>query len=284
MIGPVAGIDHVIVGTGDLEACRALWARLGFTPTPRGRHKGWGTGNYCLMFERDYVELLGMVDPSGFDNGLADMLAKHGDGLLGFALACEDADAAASWLAARGQKMVRRDLGRLLELPEGTVEPRFALAMPETPFPGGLKPFLTQHLTRETVWRPEWVAHANTVRAIASLTCVVDDPLALVDPYERIFGLGSAVPTDETLAVRFGTGAGRVLFAKPADMTFLHPAIGPDEDVRPGLAGMTLLVRSVRECAAALKAGGVAFDRDLGGTIHLPPEEAGGLALAFVEG
>ncbi|MBL8808015.1 MAG: VOC family protein [Rhodospirillales bacterium] len=284
MIGPVDGIDHVIVGTGDLEAARALWARLGFTPTPRGRHKGWGTGNYCLMFERDYVELLGMIDPAGFDNGLGEMLAKRGDGLLGFALACADADAAAAWLAARGQKMARRDLGRLLELPGGAVEPRFALAMPETPFPGGLRPFLTQHLSRELVWRPEWVSHANTVYGISSLTCVVDDPLALADPYERIFGLGSAVSTDETLAVRWGRGAGLVLFARPADMTFLHPAIGPDEDVRPGLAGMTLAVRSLAACAAALKQGGVAFDRDRGGAVHLPPEAAGGLALSFVEG
>ncbi|MBI1245170.1 MAG: hypothetical protein GC202_09200 [Alphaproteobacteria bacterium] len=284
MIGPVDGIDHVIVGTGDLEGARALWSRLGFTTTPRGRHKGWGTGNYCIMFERDYVELLGMVDPAGFDNGLADMLARQGDGLLGFALACADAGAAAAWLGARGQAMARRDLGRLLELPEGTVELLFALAMPETPFPGGLKPFLTQHLSRATAWRPEWTSHANTVYEIQSLTCVVDDPLALAEPYERIFGRGSAVPTDDTLAVRWGRGAGLVLFAKPSDFTFLHPAVGPDEPVRPGLAGMTLKVRSLAACAAALKAGGADFDRDLGGAVHLPPEAAGGLALGFVEG
>ncbi len=75
-----------------------------------------------------------------------------------------------------------------------------------------------------------------------------------------------------------------MLFARPADLTFLHPAIGPDEDARSGLAGMTLLVRSLGACAGALEAGGVAFDRDRGGAIHLPPEEAGGLALSFVEG
>jgi catechol 2,3-dioxygenase-like lactoylglutathione lyase family enzyme len=284
MIGPIAGIDHAILGTSDLEAARALWARLGFTVTPRGRHKGWGTGNYCLMFERDYIELLGMVDPSGFDNGLGAMLAGRGDGLLGFALAAEDADAAAAWLASRGRPHARRDLGRLLELPEGAIDLRFALAMPEAPWPGGIRPFVTQHLMRAQVWRPEWVSHANTCFAIQSLTCVVDDPLSLADDYERVFGLGSAVPTDDTLAVRWGKGAGLVLFAKPSDMTFLHPAVGPDEPVRPGLAGMTLLVRSIDECAAALKAGGADFDRDRAAGIHLPPEAAGGVALSFVSG
>jgi hypothetical protein len=284
MIGPVAGIDHAIVGTDDLEGCRTLWTRLGFTLSPRGRHKGWGTGNYCAMLENDYVELLGTVDPAGFDNGLAAMLAERGAGLLGFALACKDAGEAAAWLAARGRPHARRDLGRLLELPEGDVEPRFALAMPEAEWPGGIRPFLTQHLSRDLVWRPEWTAHANTAFRIASLTCVVDDPLSLAEPYERVFGLGSTVATDDTLAVRFGTGPGIVLFAKPADMTFLHPAVGPDEPVRAGLAGMTLKVRSAARCRDALKEAGVDHDRDLAGAIHLPPEAAGGLALGFVEG
>ncbi|MBL8831109.1 MAG: VOC family protein [Rhodospirillales bacterium] len=283
MIGPVEGIDHVILGTGDLEAARAAWARLGFTISPRGRHKGWGTGNYCIMLEKDYLELLGMVDPAGFDNGLAAMLAKQGDGLLGFALATQDADAAAAWLASRGRPHERKDLGRLLELPEGTVELKFALAMPKDAWPGGIRPFVTGHLMRDAVWRPEWTAHANTACAIQSLTCVVDDPLSLVDAYERVFGLGTAVPTDDTLAVRWGRGAGLVLFAKPADFTFLHPAVGPDEPVRAGLAGMTLLVRSLDACASALKAGGVDFDRDRTAALHLPPEEAGGVALSFVE-
>ncbi len=69
MIGPLRGIDHAIVGTDDLEAARALWQSLGFVVSPRGRHKGWGTGNYCVMFAHDYVELLGQIDPAGFDNG-----------------------------------------------------------------------------------------------------------------------------------------------------------------------------------------------------------------------
>ena len=55
----IAGIDHVIVGVRDLEHARMGWTRLGFTLTPRGRHLGQGTANYCIMFARDYLELLG---------------------------------------------------------------------------------------------------------------------------------------------------------------------------------------------------------------------------------
>ena len=69
------GIDHVLIGVRDLEAARAQYARLGFNSTPRGRHVGWGTANYCIMFERDYLELLGIVDPAQFTNQLDRFLA-----------------------------------------------------------------------------------------------------------------------------------------------------------------------------------------------------------------
>ena len=42
----IAGIDHTLVGVRDLEAARAAWEKIGLRLTPRGRHIGWGTGNY----------------------------------------------------------------------------------------------------------------------------------------------------------------------------------------------------------------------------------------------
>ena len=58
----IAGIDHVIIGVRDLERARMGWTRLGFTLTPRGRHIGQGTANYCIMFPCYYLELLGFVE------------------------------------------------------------------------------------------------------------------------------------------------------------------------------------------------------------------------------
>lgn len=51
----IAGLDHALVGVRDLEAARASWGKLGLKITPRGRHIGWGTANYCIMFERGYT-------------------------------------------------------------------------------------------------------------------------------------------------------------------------------------------------------------------------------------
>ena len=66
------------MATADLEAARRTFAGLGFTVTPRGRHVGWGTGNYCIMFPGNYIELLGIVDADRFTNNLETHLAERG--------------------------------------------------------------------------------------------------------------------------------------------------------------------------------------------------------------
>ena len=73
----IAGIDHVIVGVRNLERARLGWMRLGFTLTPRGRHIGQGTANYCIMFRRDYIELLGFVERDEYGHRLESFLAKR---------------------------------------------------------------------------------------------------------------------------------------------------------------------------------------------------------------
>src|SRR5580693_1632171 len=82
----IAGIDHVIVGVRDLERARVGWSRLGFTLSPRGRHIGQGTANYCIMFPSDYVELLGIVDRNDFAQRLDAFLASR-EGLMAAAFA-----------------------------------------------------------------------------------------------------------------------------------------------------------------------------------------------------
>ena len=93
----IAGIDHVIVAVRELEGARTAWRRLGFTLSPRGRHIGQGTGNYCVMFPADYIELLGVVDPADSVDRIEAFLARR-EGPMGLAFApagsAEDARAA----------------------------------------------------------------------------------------------------------------------------------------------------------------------------------------------
>jgi catechol 2,3-dioxygenase-like lactoylglutathione lyase family enzyme len=111
----ITGIDHVIVGVRDLEEARASYDRLGFRTTPRGRHVGWGTANYCIMFPNDYVELLGIVDPSKFTNDL-DRFLEDRQGLMALALRSSDPEGTyAGWRAGGLEPAAVADLSRLLE-------------------------------------------------------------------------------------------------------------------------------------------------------------------------
>ena len=204
LITALKGLDHVLIGVRDLEAARAAWTDLGFTLTPRGRHIGWGTANYCIMFEDGYLELLGIVDPNQFTNDLDRFLGER-EGLLGLALATEDADAvaremAAAGLAAEGPK----PLERLLELPGGTVRPAFRTLYPAPDVTPGLSAFVCQHLSRELVWQEPWLTHPNGVRGIAGLTALVADPAALAPAYARLFGPDHLTVADQGLDVACG--------------------------------------------------------------------------------
>ena len=278
----ITGIDHVIVGVRALEEARGRYERLGFTLTPRGSHIGWGTANYCIMFARDYIELLGIVDASQFTNNL-DKFLRVREGLMAAAFAASDAAAAAAELSQRGIAAEGPlALERRLELADGTVLPRFELVrFPESAAPG-LAAFICRHLTPELVRRPAWLGHANGAERILSLTVVAERPAALTDAYERLFGQGAVTPTDRIITLRVGRHA--ILFLDPDELTVLHPKAGPLKGATPPyLAAMTLAVGSTARTAALLAERRVAFARERDGAVVIPPEAACGLWLIFAE-
>ena len=58
----VIGIDHAVVMVKDLDQAAANYKKLGFTISPRGTHSAhMGSGNYTIMFDPDYMELLGVL-------------------------------------------------------------------------------------------------------------------------------------------------------------------------------------------------------------------------------
>src|SRR5260370_12004060 len=142
MDNAIAGIDHVSVGVRDLERARLGWSRLGFTLSPRGRHIGQGTANYCIMFPSDYVELLGIVDPSDFVQRLDTFLAQR-EGLMAaaFAPAGTPEEGRAALLGRELHPSDPRPLGRSLGLSAGPVVPRSPFIPPPPPQPPDPPPF-----------------------------------------------------------------------------------------------------------------------------------------------
>jgi len=279
----ISGIDHAIVGVRDLEAARRAYARLGFTATPRGRHYGWGTANYCLMFPRDYVELLGIVDASRGHMIVPYLARREGVHIL-LAFATDDAAAAKGALAARGvEASGPHELARAIESDEaGGAEGRleFSLVRPAPEAAPGLNAFLCQHRTPGLLRRPPWLAHPNTAQAIAGVTVIVDDPPALAPTYERLLGEGSTVLTDDTLAVR--TGGAAIVFARVDDLSLLHPEIDFPDRARPFLAALRIAVGERAAAERALAASGIEPAGTRRDAIVIDPADACGVALELV--
>ena len=284
MANAITGIDHGLVGVHDLEAARTNWERLGFTITPRGQHVGWGTANYCIMFDNDYLELIGLVDPSLPSQSLEAALKKH-EGLFGVALASDDARETHAALSEAGLDPEDiSDLSRRVEMPGSTdiAEPRFRIVkLPQATTPD-MNMFVCQHMDPSMVWRPEWQLHANGARGVTSFTVVVDNPEPLLTPYEKLFGAGSCSPTDDSLAAF--TGHGSVIFVTRDDVKLIYPDVEVDENLEaPFIVGVSLDVMTPDTAADFLTTAGIPYAHSDNGIVRVAPEHANGVVLEFAK-
>jgi catechol 2,3-dioxygenase-like lactoylglutathione lyase family enzyme len=277
----IAGIDHVLIGVRDLDAAAARWEKLGFHCTPRGRHIGWGTGNYCIMFADDYIELLGIIDPAQFTNNLEKFIATR-EGLMGLAFSAADEVGCAAALRKAGlhpdgPKVLKREL----ELPGGTVLPEFGLVMlpaAETP---ALSAFVCVHKTPDLVRQPEWLRHANRATGLVSMTIVVDDPVDTAFGWLPIFG-PDRISTANLVTV-IDTGHGAIRFTTKAGLAQLYPALVPlPEYPAPWIAALKISVADKARCRDHLHFANILSFKTGKGCI-VPPEEANGVIIEFVQ-
>jgi catechol 2,3-dioxygenase-like lactoylglutathione lyase family enzyme len=184
----ITGIDHPVAAVRDMDAARATYERLGFIVPPRGRHREWGTGNWCIQFARDYIELRGLIDPHKETHGL-DRFLEKGEGLMGVALGTVGAQSTHDQLVAAGlHPRPAKPLTRDFELPEGPITVSFVLSFldpAETPGLGSV--VICEHLTPERLRRPEWLQHPNGARRVRGLVGVASDLDGVAAAWEQLF-------------------------------------------------------------------------------------------------
>jgi catechol 2,3-dioxygenase-like lactoylglutathione lyase family enzyme len=279
----ITGIDHTLVGVRDLEVANLRWTRLGFALSPRGRHFGWGTANHCIMFADAYLELLGIVAPDQPNNGLDDFLG-HRQGLMGVAWASRDCAATAASLQEAGIGCGEvKDLARQIELPEATALLRFKLGtLPQDATPG-IASFVCQHLTPETLRRPEWLLHPNGAIGLKGITIAVENAPALTAAYDALFGAHNVNRTDNVLTVHAGRHT--LVFATPDDLSALQPDLDEaDIPPPPAIVLMTLASADLEQTADYLTQWQIEYEQHGQHSIVVPPAMATGVALEFVPG
>jgi hypothetical protein len=163
-------LDHLVINTlFDMDRAAALVSRLGFTLTPRGHHS-LGSINHLMMFEHDYVELLGL--PSGTGNVRKDLLMSP-RGLNGLVFKISDADATQRILRDSGLAMLEpQSFSRPVTIDgvEHLARFRTVRTAPEL-FEAG-RVYYCQHDTPELVWHRPWMSHGNGVRRLRELVVV----------------------------------------------------------------------------------------------------------------
>ena len=284
MTHPVKGIDHVFLLIDDLDEGLERYRALGFTVSPRGMHSAVkGTANHTIMFPDDYVELLGILAPTPANAARRDRLARSGEGLHAVACRIADAEAAATELGGLG--IGTRDLGsfeRPVDLPGGApgvaAFTTVAFDPSETPF--GFV-FMCQHRSRETVWIPELIGHANGAVGLGGVVAASTDVAGDAAGFARLFADGRVTPVPAGADIRTGPDSAPILLREPDALAALYPGIDLSRTARDAFAALRIMVSDMEVAEAACVAAGATVTRTAAG-IAIPPRDACGAVLEFV--
>jgi catechol 2,3-dioxygenase-like lactoylglutathione lyase family enzyme len=184
------GMDHVVIAVADLARAVEDYRALGFTVAIGGRHPGRTSHNALVVFEDGaYLELIAWHAP-GPDERWYNVHARHGDGLMDFALVPEDVPRAVA---------EAKDRGLVLDGPidGGRVRPDGQQVKWQTGRQATFDlPFLCGDVTPRDLRVPagEGRRHGNGALGVARVAVAVWDLKATLDRYRALLG----VPPGET--------------------------------------------------------------------------------------
>ncbi|MGY4308633.1 catechol 2,3-dioxygenase-like lactoylglutathione lyase family enzyme [Bradyrhizobium sp. USDA 4369] len=278
----VIGIDHAVVVVKDLDAAAETWKRLGFTLSPRGTHSAkMGSGNYTIMLDPDYIELLGILAETDHNVPTRNFLAQRGEGIERIAFTAIDSAAGAEEIRAKGFEPIGPiDFERPVPLPDGTISAaRFRVFQwPVAEAPGGLRVFACQHKTRETVWIPELMRHANGAKQLKQALIVTPAPAKDAAHLSRLIDREGRTESDGAVTVTSGGDRADFVFLTQDQLGARYPGVSLSGLPERGGAGLVLVSHDLAATEKALGAAAV----HSGTSLVVPPAAATGTLLAFV--
>ncbi len=279
----VIGIDHAVVVVRDLDKAAENWRRLGFTVSPRGTHSAkMGSGNTTIMLDPDYMELLGVLVETEHNAPTRAFLAKRGEGIERIAFTAVDSAAGAEEIRAHGyEPLGPTDFERPVTMPNGSQSAaRFRIFQwPLSEAPGGLRIFACQHKTREAVWIPELMKHANGAKRLKHALVVSSEPAKDAAHLARMIDRDVEAEPDGAAAVPSGSDRADFIFLTKDQLGRRYPEVSLAGLPERGGAGLVL---ATSDLAGAEKAVGSSGVRS-GAAVCVAPAAANGTLLAFIE-
>jgi hypothetical protein len=278
----VIGIDHAVIMVKDLDKAAESWKRLGFTVSPRGTHSAhMGTGNYTIMLDPDYIELLGVLTSTEL-NAPARAFLEQREGIERIAFTAIDATGGAEEIRALGYVPIGpTDFERPVTMPNGTLSAaKFqTFQWPVAEAPGGVRIFACQHKTRDTVWIPELMTHANGARRLKQVMIIAPEPATEAAHLSRLIDREPRREADGAVTVPSGGDRADFVFLTRAQLGLRYPDVPLTALPERGSAGLVIASGDLAATEKALGATGIRC----GAGICVPPAAANGTLLAFVK-
>ena len=179
-------LDHLVINTHfEMNAAHTIFEQLGFTLTLRGRHS-LGSINHLMVFENDYLELLGLPSDGG---PLREEVLSSPVGIDGLVFKTTDAAHTHQSLQTAGFAVQPvQAFSRPVELAGVVSDARFETVRFEPGQFSAGRLYYCQHFTPELVWRKEWQAHSNGVNKLAGLLIVCESPQQEANKYVAAAG------------------------------------------------------------------------------------------------
>lgn len=279
-------LDHIGIAVPNLDTARDTYARLGFTVTsksshrrdlPNGEYEPLGTGNYCIMLNQGYVELIGITDPTLPHESLARRLDRY-HGIQLVAVGTEDA----AGVSQRWSKITQgveplANLGRAVPLAggEGTLPASFKIVYLSQKAFQEVELFAIEHVTPDALWQPALLTHRNTASSLRATTIVSAEPDATL---ERLDRLGLPASQDTPGSAQCAAGC-RIDIVAPDRASRRFPGLSLPGV--PSAIAMEIGVSSLATLRAVLSDGDVPFS-DGEGRVRVPAEHAAGAVIDFV--
>lgn len=275
-------LDHAVISVRDeMDRAEAIYRRLGFTLTPRGFHTA-GSCNHLMVFERDYLELIG-YPPAG--QPVRPDLRDAPIGLDGLVLATNDARAVYERLRPMFPIGEPQRLTRMVHLEDLSEEARFTtVRLPRDAMPGG-RVYFCQHETPHLVWNKAWLGHPNGALAIVGFTIATPDPDAAAARYGKVLNAASTKRADDTVTLDMQhatlelTTAARLTHRLGSLACTAQDAQGNERSAY--MAMITIGVSDLERTTALLEQAGFAARSLDPRTIAVPAEQTLNCTIAF---
>lgn len=272
-------IDHFPLCVLDLERAKKTYEAMGFFMTPFGDHRpSLGTGNHVVTFEKNFLELLTIIDrtiPAAYLQ--EDVDRREGVHIMGFTSDDVDADIKTLREAQPGgwgdkglstRRMALQGSEIVVARTDYTIQPM--------DLGREIRFFIANNTTKEITLNPDFTNHPNGALGITEVLFAADDGRdVLIGDLELILGPDCKRETGD--CVEFHTPEEVLVIKRRRDLDFKTTCDAPY------LAGLSIAMANVDATAQRLRANDVPFEQAADGSVTIAPEHAHGICLKFVD-